>query len=62
MTISFNELGSIESFYGSFEEPSGVFAEVEPESSWCCLCGEGEDHHNIKICRECFEYLMNEIN
>mgnify|MGYP001584058987 CR=1 FL=1 len=35
--------------------------EVEKEASWCFLCGIGEDHKDIKLCKECFEYLMNEL-
>ncbi len=36
--------------------------EVELESSWCFMCGEGQNHKDIKLCKECFDYLMNEIN
>ena len=56
MRIEISELGQIESFYQGMTEPEqGAFSYQDEviESSWCPLCGEGEDHKNIKICNEC---------
>lgn len=49
------------------ELPSGYGAfscdqdEVEIQSSWCPLCKEGENHKDIKLCKECFQYLDEKI-
>ena len=37
-------------------EPPDGGEEVEILTPWCCLCGKGEDHRNIKICQNCIDY------
>ena len=49
----------IDSFNSGMREPEVFEEEPIIESSWCFLCGEGEDKHNIKVCDQCQDYFDN---
>ena len=39
------------------QESVNIEDEVEKESPFCPLCKIGENHKDIKICKECKEYF-----
>ena len=62
MRIEIRDNYQIESFYQGMTEPEGYGAFDDPSvidelSSWCPLCGEGENHRDIKICIECLDHI-----
>lgn len=60
MKIDINTPIEIDSFYMGMNEPDRSGDEIEVESSFCPLCGEGENHKDIKICKDCEDVFSPE--